>query len=112
MIGLIKNLGELINPDKDQRLAHIHQGLNKCTKKMSSAAMYIDHFVHDMLDYSILSQGEESLDKTITKFDIRQSVNDIIEIQEDKFEMKNIDVQKKFTGFGQIYKICTDKMRF
>jgi hypothetical protein len=42
--------------------------------------MYIDHFVHDMLDYSVLSKGEEKLEKLITKFDIRKSISEILEI--------------------------------
>ena len=79
---------------------------------MSSASMYIDHFVHDMLDYSILSKGGEKLEKTISKFDVRKSISEIIEIQEDKIEMKNIDVQRKFNGFFDNFNICTDKRRF
>ena len=74
--------------------------------------MYIDHFVHDMLDYSILSKGEEKLTRTISRFDIRKSISDIIEIQEDKMEMKNIDVQRHFKGFGDTFIVCTDKKRF
>lgn len=79
---------------------------------MSSASMYIDHFVNDMLDYSILSKGGERLEKSISKFDVRKSISEILEIQEDKIEMKNIDVQRKFNGFSDIFNICTDKRRF
>jgi signal transduction histidine kinase len=79
---------------------------------MSSASMYIDHFVNDMLDYSILSKGGEKLEKSISKFDVRKSISEILEIQEDKIEMKNIDVQTKFNGFSEMFKICTDKRRF
>lgn len=78
---------------------------------MSSASMYIDHFVHDMLDYSILSKGGEKLEKIISKFDVRNSISEILEIQEDKIEMKNIDVQRKFNGFNDNFKICTDERR-
>ena len=43
-----------------------------------------------MLDYSILKKEEKNFMKTIDKFDIRNAINEIIEIQEDKTNMKGI----------------------
>ena len=44
---------ELINLKND--LSMIYEGLMECGKKIVSATKFIDFFVHDMLDYSILN---------------------------------------------------------
>ena len=49
-----------------------------------STSKFIDYFVHDMLDYTILNKEDKNFTKTIDKFDIRSAINEIIEIQEDK----------------------------
>lgn len=58
----------------------IHEGLNTCTKKIVSASKFIDYFVHDMLDYTILNKEEKNFTKTLEKFNIKNSINEIIEI--------------------------------
>ena len=62
----------------------IHGGLKVCSKKIVSASKFIDYFVHDMLDYTILNKEDTSFMKTISSFDIRNAIGEIIEIQEDK----------------------------
>ena len=57
-----------------------------------SASKFIDYFVHDMLDYTILNKEEKNFTKTIEKFDIRDAISEIIEIQEDKISMKSLEV--------------------
>lgn len=61
-------------------LKNIHEGLETCTKKIVSASKFIDYFVHDMLDYTILNKEEKNFTKTINKFDIRSAINEIIDI--------------------------------
>ena len=34
----------------------IYEGMSVCDKKIQSASKFIDYFVHDMLDYSILNE--------------------------------------------------------
>jgi hypothetical protein len=45
---------------------------------MTSAAKFIDFFVHDILDYSILNKEEKNFTKALAIFDIREAVNEII----------------------------------
>ena len=58
----------------------IHEGLQTCTKKIVSASKFIDYFVHDMLDYSILNKDEKKFTKTLEKFNIQDAIKEIIEI--------------------------------
>ena len=46
----------------------------------------VDYFVHDILDYIVLSNENESskFTKIISKFDIRDAIKEIYEILEDK----------------------------
>ena len=45
---------------------------------MTSAAKFIDFFVHDILDYSILNKEEKVFTKALGIFDIREAINEII----------------------------------
>ena len=66
---------------------------------MSSAAKFIDYFVHDILDYTILNKEEKNFAKDITSSDIRATIDEIVEIQADKAKIKDIDVQIRYKNF-------------
>ena len=76
-------------------------GLENCGNKMSSAAKFIDYFVHDILDYTILNKEEKNFAKDLKLMDIRRTIEEIVEIQEDKAKIKNIDIQIKYKGFKE-----------
>lgn len=58
-----------------------------------SASKFIDYFVHDMLDYTILNKEDKNFMKSVSNFDIRNAIGEIIEIQEDKIQMKCIEIE-------------------
>ena len=62
------------------KMSLICDGLEKNSFKMTSSAKFIDYFVHDMLDYTILNKEEKNFMKTSDTFDIRVAINEIIEI--------------------------------
>jgi len=64
------------------------KGLQDCGHKMGSAAKFIDYFVHDILDYTILNKQEKNFAKDLQIMDIRNTIEEIIEIQGDKAEIK------------------------
>ena len=51
---------------------------------MTSSAKFIDYFVHDMLDYTVLTNDGKNFIKNITRFDIRAAIEEIYQILEDK----------------------------
>ena len=63
-----------------------------------------------MLDYTILNKDEKNFSKTIEKFDIRDAIKEILEIQDDKIKMKNIEFETHFEGFND-FSICSDSKR-
>ena len=73
--------------------------MNNCGKKLTSAAKFVDFFVHDILDYTILNKDSTNFKKQISVFDIKHAVNQIIEIQEDQINMKNINIKTQYKGF-------------
>jgi hypothetical protein len=90
----------------------IHGGFKICTKKIVCASKFIDYFVHDMLDYTILNKGDKNFVKIIESFDIRNTIDEIIEIQEDKIQMKGIEIVLKLQGFENTnYMVMTDQKR-
>ena len=48
--------------------------------------------MHDILDYTILNKEERNFVKNITLFDIRDAMNELKDILNDKIEMKKIEV--------------------
>ena len=80
----------------------IFGGLKVCGKKITSASKFIDYFVHDILDYTILNKKEKNFTKDLSVFDIRETLKQIIEIQEDKATMKNIKIRLLFKGFESL----------
>jgi signal transduction histidine kinase len=93
-------------------------GLENCGNKMSSAAKFIDYFVHDMLDYTILNKEEKNFAKDMTNTDIRITIDEIVEIQRDKAKIKDINIQISYKNFQQFensdkinYLVKTDQKR-
>jgi signal transduction histidine kinase len=66
---------------------------------MASASKFIDFFVHDLLDYTILNKDAKNFIKNPTIFDINKALLEMCEILEDKSKMKNIEIDIKFKGF-------------
>ena len=67
---------------------------------MKTAGQYIDFFIHDLLDYSVLIKPSENFRKINTVFDIREAIYGIIEIQDDQARMKNLKILTQFKGFS------------
>lgn len=72
--------------------------------------MFVDFFVHDILDFTILNKDEKNFTKNISVFDIKLAVQQIIDILEDKTVMKKIKVKTRFIGFENL-DVKTDKKR-
>ena len=73
---------------------------NTCGKKISSSAKFIDFFVHDILDYTLINEKEENFFENNQVFDIQFAVDEIREILKDKANMKNIFIDIKYIGFN------------
>ena len=82
-----------------------------CCQKMTSSANIIDFFVHDILDYTILTNDDKNFIKDLSVFDIRDAVNQILVIIEDKAIMKKISMKTKFRGFQKKFNVKTDQKR-
>jgi hypothetical protein len=55
---------------------------------MCSSTKFIDFFVHDLLDYTILNNAEANFTKNIDIFDVELAINEIVESLQDKIELK------------------------
>ena len=78
---------------------------------MGCAAKFIDYFVHDILDFSILSKDDTKFVQHNSVFNIKEAINEILDIQEDKIKMKNIKVKKVFIDFDSSNFVNTDIKR-
>jgi len=69
-------------------LENVYKGIGLCGKKIDSAAKFIDYFIHDILDFSILKNGDKSFVPELNLANIRETVTQITEMQEDKINLK------------------------
>ena len=60
-----------------EKLKLICEGLEINSNKMTSSAKFIDYFIHDVLDYTVLSNESAKFIKIMTKFDIREAIEEI-----------------------------------
>jgi len=74
-----------------------------------SATKFTDFFVHDILDYTILTKEDKNFVKNISIFDLKDALNEIQGIVDDKIKMKNITTEINFVGMedGE-YMVSTD----
>ena len=94
-----------------ENLDGICEGIKDSGQKMFSATKFIDFFVHDILDYTILNKQEKNFTKNSVVLDVREAINEIMEIMNDKIEMKAIVVQQFFKNFNDKYFLKTDFKR-
>jgi hypothetical protein len=64
-------------------------------------------------DLLVLSQIENNVfRKSITRFDVRIAIAEVMQIQMEKAKFSNIEFTAEFSGFvNDDFLICTDKMR-
>lgn len=107
--NLTKNVQNVIY----ERLKLVCEGMETNSTKITSSAKFIDYFVHDMLDYTVLTNENESskFTKRMSKFDIRDAIKEIYEILEDKASMKQISITISYQNFEGNYFIKTDHKR-
>mmetsp|Transcript_34317 Transcript_34317/g.52580 ORF Transcript_34317/g.52580 Transcript_34317/m.52580 type:complete len:88 (+) Transcript_34317:372-635(+) len=87
---------------------------------MYSAVNFIDYFVHDILDYTLMSKQGKNFIKNPGVFNIREAINEVISFQEDKASHKQVRIRTIFLGFPheggdsskRVYLINTDRKRF
>ena len=64
MINLHRN-DPSISKDVLKKLDQIYNGLKESAKKIFSAAKFVDYFVHDILDYTMLNKESQNFVKDI-----------------------------------------------
>jgi hypothetical protein len=85
--------------------------MDKTNKRLYSAAKFIDFFIHDILDYSLLLNNK-NLMKQYKIFDIREALQEIFEILETKIKTREVSVRAEFDNFeGDFYNVKTDVKR-
>lgn len=98
---VIKNthaMNSTFKKDFEQLESHINQ-LKDSGRRINNSSKLIDFFVHDILDYAVLNGKNQNFTKRIQIFDVRDSVDQIIELMKDKAQMKNITIKTEFFGF-------------
>ena len=65
-----------------------------------------------MLDYTVLSNQTSHFIKQTVKFDVSESIKQVLEILDDNLNHKNVKATVTYKGFSQGTVVLTDKNRF
>ena len=74
-------------------MEYIFEGIEICARKMKHATNFIDFFVGDILDYSVLNEASGNFKKQNNTFDIRKSISAVVDMVTDKSKMKTISIK-------------------
>ena len=72
--------GKKVSKQLKDKMVKAVIGLRTCSKKIGGAGKFIDYFVHDILDYTILSKDGQNFIKQCSVFDVRKAVKELLEI--------------------------------
>ena len=90
---------------------NIMSKIEVCGCKISSATSFIDFFVHDILDYTLLISKIENFCSNNQMFNIQTAIKELKEIMQDKVSMKNISIRDDYNSFFSNYIVKTDMKR-
>ena len=76
-----------------ERIETIFSGIDVCARKMQHATKYIDFFVGDILDFSVLNVASKNFKKESKLFDIRKAISTVVDMVTDKSLMKTIAIK-------------------
>ena len=76
--------------------------LDECGRQIFAIASYIDFFLHDMLDFSVLSEKAENFVRTIENIDLEETFNFMYEIFHEKLELRKIKMKFELSGSNSI----------
>ena len=108
---LLVLLGKIEDMNLRKRIEHIIEKIEQCNNKMGCATKFIDFFVHDILDYTILNKDSLNFTKNVTIFNIEQAIHEIAGILGDKVDLKQIKMKIALVGFDQNFLVKSDKKR-
>lgn len=81
-------------------------------RRIQLGSEFIHFFVDDMLDYTVLKNKEQNFSKNEGYFDVKLSVQEIVEMQEDRLKLKDICIHTYFVGFDENdFIVKSDKKR-
>jgi signal transduction histidine kinase len=82
-------------------------------KYIFSAGTFIEFFVQDILDFTVMNKKEKNFVPNFQRFVIREAIDEIIQLHESKINRKNILVRTQYVDFPKRlnFEVKTDRKR-
>ena len=117
LMAIIVSLqGHKIYSDLCKKLTKIHEKFDRVQTKITSATKFIDFFIHDMLDFAVLTKTDEGFIRQNSTFNVKIAIQEIIAILENKIKFKRLEIKEVYENFKtqdgtQNFMIKTDQKR-
>ena len=114
MRGLVQSFFEFLAArnglDQNEEAQDLKKQFEEAMQVKESAAKLLNFYVADLLCLAQIEKG--TFRKNISSFDLREAIQEVITIQDEKAKSKNITLRQTLVGFdGDNFTVSTDKMR-
>lgn len=95
-----------------KKIEKFHKELKESINIQSSSTKILQFLVNDTLDFGLLRAGK--FRKNSFNFNIKEAVQEMILVLQQKAEFCGVNMASSFVGFEQEseYVVCTDSQRF
>lgn len=111
-----KDLAKFFSNPASQLIETSRQSMSSCVQEivgsikiLKSASKLLSFTVSDML--SVAQIKNEHFRKNLELINIKTTIEEVFQIQIDKYEMKRIEYSVDYSGFDDRFMVCTDKHR-
>ena len=87
------------------------EGFSISRARLATAGRFIEFFVDDILDYTVLNNDEPKFIKNMEVFDLKHAFNEIQQMLEEKIALKKIKVICSYQAFRSNRYVKTDQKR-
>ena len=106
---LFRLITDELGIDSTNRFTQIKADFEKAISVQCSSSKLLNFYVEDLLSLSQIEKG--TFRKTVSRFNVREAIEEVMTIQRDKAESKNITMELQLVGFEESGDVVTDKMR-
>ena len=83
LINMVRD-GEFRDSDLVDKFTDLYSDTEKASKQILTPTKFIDYFIHDVLDYTVLKKNKDKFIKNLAVFKVQEVFEEVMKIMKDK----------------------------